>query len=205
MVKAGLFHGEIIPRNFYVGIEMLNFHLHNFNLLEIGENYLSQYCLSPIYEWEVPRTISKDKEIKAAMMNIVQFKLPEGVDLLLSYAHNQSHRNSLLKIFKDHPVSFDSYDQYFLLEIANPDREESIKLKCLRIMALRASSYIEKHLKIFKFLGAMKDWRWKTKEYPAMYGQLFLIDKQEEFLEKMNARWASSPQRVERNVWSADG
>jgi hypothetical protein len=78
MEEAGLFHGEILPSNGYIGIDNWNYHLHNFHCLAIDEEYSQEAAdLSPMYKEEFPRTISLDKEIRAVGMNIAQALLPD--------------------------------------------------------------------------------------------------------------------------------
>jgi hypothetical protein len=73
--------------------------------------------------------------------------------------------------------------------------DEEHKLKILRIMALRASSYMQTQTAVHKDAGLKTLWRWRRFREAPPYEHIFNIEKQESFYAKVNPRWDHSGQR----------
>jgi hypothetical protein len=187
--EAELYHGEMIPLHQVVGMTTLNFSFKEGKALKEGQPYQTERILDPYYTHAQYRYCTKRNEILSTTMMIVQYKVPDHVVLSNKYALHLSHYETCVKIINDNPSCFDPYDKAFILEITIPGCEDERALKLLRILAMRASAFIEGNMNPFRALGRSTEWRWRIKDEPVKYGELFEINMLRPFHENINIEW----------------
>jgi hypothetical protein len=94
-----------------------------------------------------------------------------------------------------YPSSFDSDEIKFLRAIFRRTADLSLKMKCLRLLAMKAMAVISLNLTEFNHLGARSNWKWSD-GYFFPLNHIFEVCTRRSYHGNQNPDFSDSGQRV---------